>query len=154
MSNVNEERAILIGIGNNLFSGDGVGPFLAGKIGQKLGFLYGSVFLLSLDPLGFVLNYQVIFIFDLFRNLKIPVGEAVPFNLNDLDYQHNPTYSHGITLSIIFNIGEKIYPRMPEKVHDFGINVYDNQTISESFSEAINYKMDKMRNHLLKNRKR
>lgn len=150
MNNMNEERAILIGIGNDLLSDDGVGPFLAKKIGQKLGFPYRSVSHLSLDILDFVLNHQVIYIFDSFRNPKIPVGEVVPFTLDDLEYQHNPTYSHGITLPIIFNIGKRIYPRMPKKVRVFGINVCDNQTISESFSEEINYKMDKISKHLLK----
>lgn len=150
MNNLNRDKVVLIGIGNNLLSDDGVGPFLAEKIGQNLGFPHRSVAHLSLDLLDFVLGYEFIYIFDSFRDPAIPVGEVVPLTLKDLEYQQNPTYSHGITIPIIFNIGKKIYPKMPESVRVFGINVSDNQTVSESFSDEINHKIDEIRNHLLK----
>jgi len=150
MSNLNRNKTVLIGIGNNLLSDDGVGPFLAKKIGQELHFPYRSVTHLSLDLLDHIRGHQVIYILDSFRNPDMPVGEVVPLTLKDLEYQQNPTYSHGVTIPIIFNIGKKIYPRMPDRIRIFGINVYDNQTISESFSDEINHKMDKISNHLLK----
>lgn len=150
MNNVNRDEVVLIGIGNNLLSDDGVGPFLAKKIGQKLNFPYKSITHLSLDLLDHVLGHQYIYIFDSFRNPDMSVGEVVPLTLDDLEYQQNPTYSHGITIPIIFNIGKKIYPKMPENVRIFGINVSDNQTISESFSDEINNKLEEIRNHLLK----
>ena len=141
---------VLIGIGNNLLTDDGVGPFLAKKIGQKLGFPYKSVTHLSLDLLDHVLGHQYIYIFDSFRNPEMSVGEVVPFTLDELEYQQNPTYSHGVTIPIIFKIGKRLYPQMSKNVRVFGINVSDNQTISESFSDEINHKMDEIRNHLLK----
>ncbi|HZX11118.1 MAG TPA: hydrogenase maturation protease [Acidobacteriota bacterium] len=150
MNNVNREDVVLIGIGNNLLTDDGVGPFLAKKIGQKLGFPYKSVTHLSLDLLDHVLGHQYIYIFDSFRNPEMSVGEVVPFTLDELEYQQNPTYSHGVTIPIIFKIGKRLYPQMSKNVRVFGINVSDNQTISESFSDEINHKMDEIRNHLLK----
>jgi len=150
MNNVDKERAILIGIGNNLLSDDGVGPFLAKKVGQQLGYPYKSATHLSLDLLDFVLDHQVIYIFDSFRNPEMAVGEVLPFTLDDLEYRQNPTYSHGVTIPIIFKIGKRLYPKMTQNIHVFGINVSDNQTISESFSDEISHKMDKISNHLLK----
>lgn len=150
MNNVDKEKAILIGIGNNLLTDDGIGPFLAKKVGQQLGFPHRSVTHLSLDLLDFVLDHQVIYIFDSFRNPEMPVGEVVPFTLDDLEYRQNPTYSHGVTIPIIFEIGKRLYPKITQNIHVFGINVSDNQTISESFSNEINHKMDKISNHLLK----
>jgi len=147
---MDKNKIILIGIGNNLLSDDGVGPYLAEKLGKKLNLSYRSVTHVSLELLDLVLGRQTIYIFDSFQNPEIPIGEVVPFILNDLEYQQNPTYSHGMTIPIIFNIGEKLYPRMPDKVFVFGINVSDNQTVSESFSDEINHKLEGIRIHLLK----
>lgn len=149
MDNLNKTNTVLIGIGNNLLTDDGVGPFLAEKIGQKLGFSYKTVTHLSLDLLDLINGHKFIYIFDSFRNHKIPVGEVVPFALNDLEYKQNPTYSHGITIPIIFNMGKKISSKMPENVRIFGINISDNQTVSESFSDEINHKLEKISAYLL-----
>lgn len=149
MKNLEKSNTFLIGIGNNLLTDDGVGPFLAEKIGQKLGLPYRTVTHISLDLLDLVIGHRFVYIIDSFRNHKIPVGEVVPFTLNDLEYQQNPTYSHGITIPIIFNIGQKLYSRMPENVRIFGINISDNQTVSESFSDEINHKLKRIRTYLL-----
>lgn len=141
---------ILIGIGNNLLSDDGVGPYMAEKIGQKLDIPYRNVTHLSLDLLDLVLGRQLIYIIDSLRNPEIPVGDVVQLTLEDLEYQQNPSYSHGITIPIIFNIGKKVYEMMPKNVRVFGINVFDNQTISDSFSEELNFKIAQISNHLLK----
>jgi hydrogenase maturation protease len=150
MNNLNKTNAVLIGIGNNLLTDDGIGPFLAEKVGQKLGVPHRSITHLSLDLLDHIIEHNAVFIFDSFRNHKIPVGEVVPFTLNELEYQQNPTYSHGITIPIIFNIGQKIYSGMPENVLIFGINISDNQTVSESFSDEISHKLEGISNHLFK----
>jgi hydrogenase maturation protease len=145
-----KDRVVLIGIGNNLLSDDGVGPYLAEKIGRKLGFPYRSVTHLSLELLDFVLDQRFIYIFDSFRNPDVPVGDVVQLTLDELEYRQNPSYSHGITIPIIFNIGKKLYQSMPKDVHVFGINVSDNQTISDSFSNELNHKLSEISNHLLK----
>ena len=147
---MNKKKTVLIGIGNSLLSDDGIGPFLAETVGQKLDIPFSTITHLSLDLLDLVLGRQLIYIFDSFQNPEIPVGEVVPLTLRDLEYQQNPTYSHGVTIPIIFSIGKKIYPEMPGDIRIFGINVSDNQTISESFSHEINNKLEEISNHLLK----
>jgi len=122
---------------------------MAEQIGQKLAFPYRTITHLSLELLDLIKDWQFIYILDSFRNPEMTVGEVVPFTLDDLEYQQNPTYSHGITIPIIFNIGKKLYPRMPESVQVFGINVFDNQSISESFSHEISCKLKGISNHLL-----
>jgi hydrogenase maturation protease len=148
--NLNRNGIIIIGIGNDLLSDDGVGPYLAEQIGQKLDFPHRSVTHLSLELLDLVLGQRLIFIIDSFRNSDIPIGEVVQFTMDDLEYRQNPSYSHGITIPIIFNIGKKLYKSMPENAYFFGINVSDNQTISESFSDELNHKLAEIRNHLFK----
>jgi len=147
---MNKNGIIIIGIGNNLLSDDGVGPYLAEQIGQKLDFPHSSVTHLSLELLDLVLGRRLIYIIDSFRNSEIPIGEVVQFTLDDLEYRQNPSYSHGITIPIIFNIGKKLYKSMPENAYFFGINVSDNQTISDSFSDELNHRLVEIRNYLLK----
>jgi len=147
---MNKDSVILIGIGNNLLSDDGIGPYLAEQIGQKLDFPYNNVTHPSLDLLDLVLGRRFIYIIDSLRDPEIPVGDVVQLTLDDLEYQQNPSYSHGITIPIIFNIGKKLFQMMPEKVRVFGINVFDNQTISDSFSDELNIRLAGIRNHLLK----
>jgi hydrogenase maturation protease len=147
---MNKKKTVLIGIGNNLLSDDGIGPFLAKTIGQKLDIPFNSITHISLDLLDLVLGHQVVYIFDSFHKSRIPAGDNVPLTLHDLEYQQNPTYSHGVTIPIIFNIGKKIYPEMPGDIRIFGINVSDNQTISESFSHELNKRLEEISNHLIK----
>jgi hydrogenase maturation protease len=147
---MHRDGVILIGIGNNLLSDDGIGPYMAEQIGQKLDIPYRNVSHLSLDLLDFVLGRRIIYIIDSLRNPEIPVGDVAQLTLKDLEYKQNPSYSHGVTIPIIFNIGKKLYQMMPENVRVFGINVFDNQTISESFSDELNCKLARISNHLLK----
>jgi hydrogenase maturation protease len=147
---MNRNGIIIIGIGNNLLSDDGVGPYLAEQIGKKLDFPHSSVTHLSLELLDLILGRRLIYIIDSFRNSKIPIGEVVQFTMDDLEYRQNPTYSHGITIPIIFNIGKKLYKSMPENTCLFGINVADNETISESFSDDLTHKLAEIRNYLFK----
>jgi hydrogenase maturation protease len=147
---MNKDKVILIGIGNNLLSDDGIGPYMAEQIGQKLDFPYRSLTHLSLELLDLVLGRRFIYIIDSLRNPEIQVGEVVQLTLDDLEYQQNPSYSHGITIPIIFNIGKKLYQMTPKNVRIFGINVFDNQTISDSFSDELNFKLARISNHLLK----
>jgi hydrogenase maturation protease len=147
---MNRNGIIIIGIGNNLLSDDGVGPYLAEQIGKKLDFPHSSVTHLSLELLDLILGRRLIYIIDSFRNSEIPIGEVVQFTMDDLEYRQNPTYSHGITIPIIFNIGKKLYKSMPENTCLFGINVADNETISESFSDDLTHKLAEIRNYLFK----
>ncbi len=147
---MNRNGIIIIGIGNPLLSDDGVGPYLAEQIGQKFDFPHRSVTHLSLELLDLILGQRLIYIIDSFRNSEIPIGEVAQFTLDDLEYRQNPSYSHGITIPIIFNIGKKLYKSMPENTYFFGINVADNQTISESFSNELSHKLAEIRNYLFK----
>ena len=147
---MNRNGIIIIGIGNPLLSDDGVGPYLAEQIGQKFDFPHRSVTHLSLELLDLILGQRLIYIIDSFRNSEIPIGEVAQFTLDDLEYRQNPSYSHGITIPIIFNIGKKLYKSMPENAYVFGINVADNQTISESFSNELSHKLAEIRNYLFK----
>ena len=147
---MNKDSVILIGIGNNLLSDDGIGPYLAEQIGQKLDFPYRNITHLSLELLDLVIGWQSIFIIDSLRNPEIPVGDVVQLTLDDLEYRQNPSYSHGITIPIIFNIGKKLYRRMPKNVCVFGVNVFDNQTVSDSFSDELSLKLAGISHLLLK----
>jgi hydrogenase maturation protease len=143
-------RIILIGIGNDLLTDDGIGPYMVKRIGRELDFEHAAVTHLSLELLDLVLGRRLIYIIDSFKDPELPVGEVKPFSLEDLEYLQNPSYSHGITIPIIFSIGEKLYRSMPENVRIFGINVSDNQTISDSFSDILNHKLDEISHHLCK----
>jgi len=147
---MNSNGIIIIGIGNNLVSDDGIGPYLAEQIGQQLDVPHSSVTHLSLELLDLILGRRLIYIIDSFRNSEIPIGKVVQFTMEDLEYRQNPTYSHGITIPIIFNIGQKLYKSMPENTCFFGINVADNETISESFSDDLTHKLAEIRNYLFK----
>jgi len=143
-------RNILIGIGNDLLTDDGIGPYMVKRIGRELDCEHASVTHISLELLDLVLDRRLIYIIDSFKDPELPVGEIKPFSLEDLEYLQNPSYSHGITIPIIFGIGEKLYRSMPENVRIFGINVSDNQTISDSFSDVLNHKLDEISHHLCK----
>jgi len=147
---MNEGGIILIGIGNDLLTDDGIGPYMVKRIGRALKCDHAAVTHLSLELLDLVLDRRLIYIIDSFKNPELPVGEIKPFSLEDLEYLQNPSYSHGITIPIIFSIGEKLYHSMPENVRIFGINVYDNETISDSFSDILNHRLDDISHHLCK----
>ena len=144
------DRTILIGIGNNLLSDDGVGPYLAEQVGRKLDFPYGSVTHPSLDLLDLVHGRRFIYIIDSFRNPEIPVGDVVELTLDDLEYRQNPSYSHGITIPLIFHVRKKLYRAAPGNVRIFGVNVYDNQTVSDSFSDELHHQLAEVSSHLFK----
>ncbi|MBN1273284.1 MAG: hydrogenase maturation protease [Candidatus Aminicenantes bacterium] len=143
-----DQGTVLVGIGNDVLSDDRIGPYLARRLGKKLNVSFCILPHISLDLLDYVENKDTVIIIDSFHRPDYPVGEIKQFQLSDLESRDNPTYSHGVTIPIIFEMGKKIGSPLPEKTVVFGINVSDNLTLSEDFSEKIQGKIDEIARNL------
>ncbi len=139
---------ILIGIGNEILSDDRIGIYLASRLGKKLDIPSRISPYISLDLVDYVKNKDAVFIIDSFKDPDYLLGGIKVFQLSDLESMQNPSYSHGVTIPIIFNISEKLHHRVSENIVIFGVNVLDNQTFSEDFSEKIQEIIDEIYKNL------
>lgn len=140
--------AILIGIGNEVLSDDRIGIYLAHRLEKQLDIPSRISPYISLDLLDYVKNKDAVFIIDSFKDPDYRLGGIKVFQLSDLESMQNPSYSHGVTIPIIFNIAEKLHHRVSESIVIFGVNVSDNQTFSEDFSEEIQEIIDEIYKNL------
>lgn len=142
------EKTVFIGIGNDVLSDDRIGPYLARRLGNDLKVSFRLLTHLSLDLLDCMNGENTAFIIDSFYDPDYPVGGIKTFLMHELESGRNPTYSHGVTIPLIYRFGKKIGSQVPRKIVIFGINVSDNLTLSEDFSEKIQERIDEIAENL------
>ncbi len=121
---------------------------MAHRLGKQLDIPSRISPYISLDLVDYVKNRDTVFIIDSFKDPDYLLGGIKLFQLSDLESRQNPSYSHGVTIPIIFNVAEKLHHRVSENIVIFGVNVSDNQTFSEDFSEKIQEIIDEIYKNL------
>lgn len=122
--------------------------YLAHRLGKQLDIPSRISPYISLDLVDYVENKDTVFIIDSFKDPDYLLGGIKVFQLSDLESRQNPSYSHGVTIPIIFNVAEKLHHRVSENIVIFGVNVSDNQTFSKDFSEKIQEIIDEIYKNL------
>lgn len=130
-------KVLIIGLGNDLLTDDGIGIYIAGQLRSAFS---GWDVIASADS-GFGLldqmyGYERVIIIDSIITGKKPVGVIHRFTVRDFK-GHIPFSIHSTDILSILKYSHQCGFMVPDRIDFLAVEIEDNQTFGESFSEAI-----------------
>jgi hydrogenase maturation protease len=136
-------KTLVLGIGNDILTDDGIGPKLVNEIKSKKVFTnidFLNVFLGGLDILELIQGYEkVIFIDAIITKDGIP-GTVYHFKPADFKETLHLSNLHDANFLTALELGRKMGMQIPEDIHIIGIEIVEDRIFSNSLSPEMEMK--------------
>lgn len=135
-------RTIVIGLGNPIMGDDGIGHWLADNLKKYFPeWTFEKIVAGGWELLDRCVEYDRVVILDAMQTAE-PVGTVKRFSaLEHLPILH-PSASHGFDLFTNIQLGKRLYPRFPDEIIVYGIEVENPADFSEQFSQAVSERLN------------
>jgi hydrogenase maturation protease len=134
------EKKMILGIGNDILSDDGIGPKIVKALESKYsipGMEYHTTALGGLDILEFINGYHwVVFIDAIKTRGGIPgaVYEFTPEDFKDTLHLNN---IHDVSFLTAIEMGKQLGLGIPKYMYIFAIEIIEDQVFGEDFSPPL-----------------
>ncbi|MDO9548966.1 MAG: hydrogenase maturation protease [Candidatus Marinimicrobia bacterium] len=137
-------KRLILGLGNDLLTDDGIGIYIAEKIKSEIS---RADIICSADSgfglLDHMLGYDQVILIDSIITGKTKVGEIHHFSSSDFS-QRVPFSIHSTDIISILEYSRKCGFSVPNKIEFLAVEIEDNQTFNESFSDSIESQKDQI----------
>jgi hydrogenase maturation protease len=132
-------RTLVLGIGNDILSDDGVGLLAARRIGELVGDRaeVAEASVATIDLLALMSGYQRVIITDAFISPEVPPGTPVRATPQDLPPGFGYRSFHTLTFQEVMEIGCLLGIPMPEEVLIHGLAVDETSTFGEELTPRV-----------------
>lgn len=143
---------LILGIGNDILTDDGIGPRLVKELEEQLN-LPEITFLTAatggMDILELIRDYRKVIILDAIKT-KGGIPGAVYF-LTPADFRETLHISsfHDISFLTALELAEKLTIPLPREIHIIAIEVVEDLTFSTAFSPQVASKYDQIRQQVM-----
>ncbi len=132
---------LVLGIGNTLLGDDGVGIYVARKIGaqyqQEASIDVAETNLGGIALLDLIAGYEKVIIVDAIITKKKRPGTIYKLSLEDLGNIVDIYMLHAIDLRTAIELGRTLGYPIPENIDIYAIEIADNTTFAEGLSPEI-----------------
>jgi len=137
-------KVLIIGLGNDLLSDDGIGMYIA----EQLTTTFNNCDVIAAADSGFGLldymyGYERVIIIDSIITGKKPVGTIHHFSAVDFS-TFLPFSIHSTDIISILDYSRQCGFSVPNRIDYIAVEILDNQTFRESFSEVIERQKDQI----------
>ncbi len=137
------ETALVLGIGNDILSDDGIGPKVVSDLKNKYflqEIVFQNVFLGGLEILELIQGYNtVIFIDAIITKDGIP-GSIYQFTPDDFRETLHLSNLHDANFLVALDLGRKMGYNLPDKIQIIAIEIIEDRIFSDHFSPKIEEK--------------
>jgi hydrogenase maturation protease len=134
-------KLLVLGIGNILLGDDGVGIYVARKIGaqyqQELSIDVAETNLGGIALLDLIAGYEKVIIVDAIITKKKRPGTIYKLSLEDLGNIADVYMLHAIDLRTAIELGRTLGYQIPENINIYAIEIGENTTFTEGLSPEI-----------------
>lgn len=134
-----EPRTLVLGLGNDILSDDGVGlravRRVAALAGDRAEFAEACV--ATVDLLSLMSGYDRVIIIDAFVSPDLPPGTTVRATPEDLPHGFGYRSFHTLPFRAVLDMGEQLGIPMPQEVVIHGLAVDETTTFGEEFSPDV-----------------
>lgn len=133
------DRTLVLGLGNDILSDDGVGLQAARRVGEFIGDLadVAEASIATIDLLSIMSGYDRVVIVDAFLSRDLPAGTPVRATPEDLPKGFGYRSFHTLTFGEVMELGEWLGISMPKEVVIHGLAVDETSTFGEEFSPTV-----------------
>lgn len=132
-------RTLVLGLGNEILSDDGVGLQAARRIREFVGDRVDvhEACIATIDILSIISGYERVVIVDSFLSPELPPGTAVRAIPDDLPQGFGYRSFHSLTFREVVEIGEWLGLSIPSEIVIHGLAVDEISTFGEGFSTIV-----------------
>lgn len=140
MPSSENQKIIVVGLGNDLISDDGAGVYCARELKDRLGDIE-NISIIEVDRAGFrfleiLHGFDIAFLVDAVWTGGEP-GTVKELSFDDFGGSMRLTGQHDMNIVTAIEFGKKIGYDMPETVRIWGIEAKDLTTIREECTEEV-----------------
>jgi len=141
-------KTLVLGVGNDILTDDGVGPklcdFLKDKFsGKPINFEKLNVG--GLEILEFIQNYETVIFIDAIKTKNGEIGDVYLFTPDSFVETTHLSNLHDTSFLTAIGLGEQLDFHIPEKMYILGIEIKEDMIFSEYFSEELAIKYDRIK---------
>lgn len=134
------DKILVLGIGNDILTDDGVGPKLCEFLKDYFKENYVHFEKLNvggLEILEFIQNYNTVIFIDAIKTEEGKIGEVFLFTPNDFKETLHLSNLHDTNFITALELGRKTGLNIPEKMYIIAIEIKEDLAFSEYFTEEL-----------------
>jgi len=134
------KKTLILGIGNEILTDDGIGPRLVSELEKEkfTGTLhFQNAFLGGLEILELIQGYQQVIFIDAIISLQGIPGTVYHFTPEDFQETLHLSNLHDANFLVALELGRKMGMHIPEDIHIIAIEIIEDRVFSNQFSKEI-----------------
>jgi hydrogenase maturation protease len=146
------KETLILGVGNEILTDDGIGPCIVNKI-SEMGLFAGADFLTAntggLEVIEIIQGYKSLIIIDAIKTIGGIPGTVYRFCPDDFKETHHLSSFHDVSFLTGLKLGKQIGLKVPENISIIAIEIVEDLTFNVNFSPIIEKKYDEIFNEAL-----
>ncbi|MBM3404939.1 MAG: hydrogenase maturation protease [Bacteroidetes bacterium] len=135
-----DHRILLLGIGNDILTDDGIGPRLVEEL-SHLSFnrqiTFQSATVGGLETIELFAGYETVIIIDAIKTRDGSPGDVYYFTPEDFKETLHLSNLHDVNFLMAMELGKKLGYQLPGDIHIIAVEIVEDEVFSRDFSPAI-----------------
>ena len=144
---VEKKEILVLGIGNDILSDDGIGPKLVKRLENIPSFRsidFMTTYLGGLEILELIQGYKKLIIIDAIKTRNGTPGDVYLFDIDSFKETHHISNFHDISFISALKLGEELDFIMPADIKIIAVEIVEDHEFSNEFSIPVKMKYDKI----------
>ena len=141
------EKTLVLGVGNEILSDDGIGPKLVNRLKADLphsDVRFENICLGGLEIMEFIRGYQNVIIIDAIKTSSGKPGDVYLLSPENFKETHHLSSFHDVSFLTGLKMSEKLGFEVPEVILIIAVEIVEDTLFSESFSPEIQAKYEQI----------
>ena len=141
-------ETLVLGIGNDILTDDGVGPKLCDFLKEKYKnkpIQFEKLSVGGLEILEFIQGYETVIFIDAIKTVDGQIGEVYLYTPNSFKESLHLSNLHDTNFITALELGKSLDFKIPENIYIIAIEIKEDMIFSEYFTEELAVKYDEIK---------
>ncbi len=137
---MDNNKILVLGIGNEILTDDGIGPHLINKLPgilERTDIKYSVACCGGLDVMEYFQGYKKVIVIDAIRTPDGKPGNIYHFTHSDFRETSNLSNLHDVNFITALNLGNILEIELPSDIHVIAVEILEDREFSESFTPEL-----------------
>lgn len=141
-------KALVLGIGNDILTDDGIGPKLCDYLKDtynELPVRFEKLNVGGLEILEFIQGYETVIFIDAIKSKEGRIGEVHVYTPNDFKETLHLSNLHDTNFITALELGNSLDFKIPQKMYIIAVEIKEDMIFSEYFTEELAVQYDQIK---------
>ncbi|MDB4582308.1 hydrogenase maturation protease [Draconibacterium sp.] len=149
----NKNKTLVLGIGNDILTDDGIGPKLCDflkEVFHDKPIEFEKLNVGGLEVLEFIQGYETVIFIDAIKTVNGQIGEVYLYTPDDFKETLHLSNLHDTNFITALGLGKSLDFNIPKNMHIIAIEIKEDMIFSEYFTEELAVKFDEVKQKVVK----